>query len=102
MACIISKQLKMDTLTVQAGIGETIKERNTNCTVMPSEYDIAVETYVNPLDLPLISKGAKIKRIWFDGWPTIVFQVGQCMSYGTFGVEFAVEKFISDNGKFRC
>jgi hypothetical protein len=26
--------------------------------------------------LPLISKGAKI-RIWFDGWPTIVFQVGQ-------------------------
>jgi hypothetical protein len=51
---------------------------------MPSEYDIAVETYVNPLDLPLISKGAKI-RIWFDGWPTIVFSGWPDMSYGTFG-----------------
>jgi hypothetical protein len=30
---------------------------------MPSEYDIAVETYVNPLDLPLISKGAKIRMV---------------------------------------
>jgi hypothetical protein len=68
---------------------------------MPSEYDIAVETYVNPLDLPLISKGAKI-RIWFDGWPTIVFSGWPDMSYGTFGGRIvAVEKFISDNGKFR-
>jgi hypothetical protein len=24
---------------------------------MPSQYDIAVETFVNPLDLPLIAKG---------------------------------------------
>jgi hypothetical protein len=56
---------------LQAGIGETIKEGTPIATVMPSEYDIAVETYVNPLDLPLISKGAI--RIWFDGWPTIVF-----------------------------
>jgi hypothetical protein len=53
---------------------------------MPSEYDIAVETYVNPLDLPLISKGAKI-RIWFDGWPTIVFSGWPDMSYGTFEAE---------------
>jgi hypothetical protein len=52
---------------------------------MPSEYDIAVETFVNPLDLPLISKGEK--RIWFDGWPTIVFSGWPDMSYGTFEVE---------------
>jgi hypothetical protein len=51
--------------------------------------------------LPLISKGAKI-RIWFDGWPTIVFSGWPDMSYGTFGGRIvAVEKFISDNGKFR-
>jgi hypothetical protein len=50
--------------------------------------------------LPLISKGAKI-RIWFDGWPTIVFSGWPDMSYGTFGEIVAVEKFISDNGKFR-
>jgi hypothetical protein len=48
---------------------------------MPSEYDIAVETYVNPLDF---FQGAKI-RIWFDGWPTIVFSGWPDMSYGTFG-----------------
>jgi hypothetical protein len=49
MTYIISEQLKMDILTVlQAGIGETIKEGTPIATVMPSEYDIAVETYVNP------------------------------------------------------
>tara|TARA_R110000868_G_scaffold190153_2_gene433774 strand:- start:63 stop:1418 length:1356 start_codon:yes stop_codon:yes gene_type:complete len=86
---------------LQAGIGETIKEGTPIATVMPSEYDIAVETFVNPLDLPLISKGAKV-RIWFDGWPTIVFSGWPDMSYGTFGGRIiAVEKFISDNGKFR-
>jgi hypothetical protein len=36
--------------------------------------------------LPLISKGAKI-RIWFDGWPTIVFSGWPDMSYGTFEAE---------------
>jgi multidrug resistance efflux pump len=86
---------------LQAGIGETIKEGTPIATVMPSEYDVAVETFVNPLDLPLIAKGAKI-RIWFDGWPTIVFSGWPDMSYGTFGGQIiAVEKFISDNGKFR-
>ncbi|WP_418264853.1 HlyD family secretion protein [Flavobacterium faecale] len=86
---------------LQAGIGETIKEGTPIATIMPSEYDIAVETYVNPLDLPLISKGAKV-RIWFDGWPTIVFSGWPDMSYGTFGGQIvAVENFISDNGKFR-
>jgi hypothetical protein len=34
--------------TLQAGIGETIKEGTPIATVMPSEYDIAVETFVNP------------------------------------------------------
>jgi multidrug resistance efflux pump len=86
---------------LQAGIGETIKEGTPIATVMPSEYDIAVETFVNPLDLPLIAKGGKI-RIWFDGWPTIVFSGWPDMSYGTFGGKIvAIEKFISDNGKFR-
>ena len=86
---------------LQAGIGETIKEGTPIATVMPSEYDIAVETFVNPLDLPLIKKGEKI-RIWFDGWPTIVFSGWPDMSYGTFGGKIiAIEKFISDNGKFR-
>lgn len=86
---------------IQAGIGETIKEGTPIATIMPSTYDIAVETFINPVDLPLVKKGEKI-RVWFDGWPTIVFSGWPEMSYGTFGGEIvAVENFISDNGKFR-
>jgi multidrug resistance efflux pump len=86
---------------IQAGIGETIKEGTPIATIMPSTYDIAVETFINPVDLPLVKRGEKI-RVWFDGWPTIVFSGWPDMSYGTFGGEIvAVENFISDNGKFR-
>lgn len=86
---------------LQSGIGETIKEGTPIATIMPSKYDIAVETYVNPIDLPLIQKGEKI-RVWFDGWPTIVFSGWPDMSYGTFAGEVvAIENFISENGKYR-
>ncbi|MEY2922597.1 MAG: hypothetical protein RL108_1223, partial [Bacteroidota bacterium] len=41
-------------------------------------------------------------RVWFDGWPTIVFSGWPNMSYGTFGGKIvAIENFISDNGKYR-
>ena len=86
---------------LQAGLGETIKEGTPVVTIMPSQYDIAVETFVNPIDLPLIKKGEKV-RVWFDGWPTIVFSGWPDMSYGTFGGKVvAIENFISDNGKYR-
>lgn len=86
---------------LQAGIGETIKEGTPIATIMPSQYDIAVETFINPIDLPLIKKGATV-RIWFDGWPTIVFAGWPDMSYGTFGGRVvAIENFISPNGKYR-
>ena len=86
---------------IQSGIGEIIKEGTQIVSIMPSKYDIAVETFVSPTDLPLIHKGEKV-RIWFDGWPTVVFSGWPNMSYGTFGGKIvAVENFISSNGKFR-
>lgn len=86
---------------LQSGIGETIKEGTPIVSVMPSQYDIAVETYVSPTDLPLLHKGEKV-RVWFDGWPTIVFSGWPGMSYGTYGGTIvSIENFISDNGKFR-
>ncbi len=86
---------------LQTGVGETIKEGSPIVSIMPSTYDIAVETYVKPIDLPLLKKGEKV-RVWFDGWPTIVFSGWPDMSYGTFGGEVvAIENFISENGKFR-
>lgn len=86
---------------LQSGIGETIKEGTQIVSIMPSKYDIAVETFVSPNDLPLLHKGEKV-RVWFDGWPTIVFSGWPGMSYGTYGGEIvAIENFISENGKFR-
>ena len=86
---------------LQSGLGETVKEGTAIVSIMPSNYDIAVETFVDPIDLPLINKGEKV-RIWFDGWPTIVFSGWPDMSYGTFGGKIvAIETFISDNGKYR-
>ena len=86
---------------LQSGLGETIKEGTPVVSIMPSKYDIAVETYIDPIDMPLIHNGEKV-RIWFDGWPTIIFSGWPNSSYGTFGGKIvAVENFISINGKYR-
>ena len=86
---------------LQSGIGENIKEGTAVVSIMPSKYQLAVETYVSPMDFPLIQKGERV-RVWFDGWPTIVFSGWPGLSYGTYGGKIvAVENFISDNGKYR-
>ena len=86
---------------LQSGIGESIKEGTSIASIMPANYEIAVETYIAPIDLPLVKRGEKV-RVWFDGWPTIVFSGWPNMSYGTFGGKIvAIENFISENGKYR-
>ncbi len=86
---------------IQAGIGETFKEGDRLVGIMPSDYEMAVETFVEPIDLPLLHLGEKV-RIQFDGWPAIVFSGWPNVSYGTYGGEVvAIETFISDNGKYR-
>ena len=86
---------------IQAGLGETFKEGDRLVGIMPADIDMAVETFVEPLDLPLLHLGEKV-RIQFDGWPAIVFSGWPNISYGTYGGEVvAIETFISDNGKYR-
>ncbi|GAB5474114.1 MAG: biotin/lipoyl-binding protein [Maribacter sp.] len=86
---------------LQGGIGQTFKEGEALLGIMPADIDMAVETFVEPLDLPLIHLGEKV-RIQFDGWPVIVFSGWPNVSYGTYGGEVvAIETFISDNGKYR-
>lgn len=86
---------------IQGGIGETFKEGDRLVGIMPADIDMAVETFVEPLDLPLIHIGEKV-RIQFDGWPAIVFSGWPNVSYGTYGGKVvAVETFISENGKYR-
>ena len=56
---------------------------------------------MHPIDLPLIRKGQDV-RIQFDGWPAIVFSGWPGSSIGTYAGEvFAIDNFISENGKYR-
>lgn len=83
------------------GLGETFKEGEKLVGIMPANYDLAIETYVDPIDLPLIHLGEDV-RVQFDGWPAIFFSGWPNASFGTYGGEVvAIETFISDNGKFR-
>ncbi len=86
---------------ILGGIGETFKEGDRLVGIMPAQIDLAVETYIKPIDLPLIHIGEKV-RVQFDGWPAIVFSGWPNVSYGTYGAQVvAIENFISDNGKYR-
>ncbi len=86
---------------IQGGIGETFKEGDQLVGIMPADIDMAVETFVDPIDLPLVHLGEEV-RIQFDGWPAIVFSGWPNVSYGTYGgTVVAIETFISDNGKYR-
>lgn len=86
---------------LQSGIGETFKEGEPLVSIMPSEYDIAVDAYVSPIDLPLLHLDERV-RIQFDGWPAIVFSGWPNLSYGTYaGRVVAIETFASENGKYR-
>ncbi|MCF1191750.1 HlyD family secretion protein [Mangrovimonas sp. AS39] len=86
---------------IVSGLGETFKEGEALVSIMPSQHDLAVETYVRPIDLPLIHIGEEV-RVQFDGWPAIVFSGWPNVSYGTYGAKVvAIENFISPNGKYR-
>ncbi|MFM8914298.1 MAG: HlyD family secretion protein, partial [Flammeovirgaceae bacterium] len=85
----------------QAGIGETIKEGDPVCTIMPQSTDIAVEMYVKAMDVPLISKGRKV-RIEFDGFPALQFSGWPSISVGTFGGTVEVIDYVNTKpGEFR-
>ncbi|WP_223034434.1 HlyD family secretion protein [Hanstruepera marina] len=86
---------------LRGGIGVTFKEGDELVGIMPSQFELAVETYVRPIDLPLLHIGEKV-RVQFDGWPAIVFSGWPNVSYGTYGAKVvAIENFISDNGRYR-
>ncbi|NRD21217.1 HlyD family efflux transporter periplasmic adaptor subunit [Winogradskyella eckloniae] len=86
---------------IRGGVGQTFKEGEAIVGIMPAQVELAVETFVEPIDLPLIKRGAKV-RVQFDGWPAIVFSGWPDITYGTYSAEIvAIENFISDNGKFR-
>jgi len=89
------------TKAMQSGLGETIKAGEEMVSIMPATYDLAVEMYIKPIDLPLMNK-EQIIRLQFDGWPAIIFSGWPNTSYGTYGGKvFAIDNFISENGMYR-
>ncbi len=98
---ITSPQSGYITKTITKGIGETIKEGADIATIMPSNYELAVEVYLKPQDLPLISIGSK-STLRFDGWPAIVISGWPESATGAFyGNVVAIDRFIGDNGLYR-
>lgn len=89
------------TRAIKTGIGETVKEGEDIVTIMPADYELAIEMYVQPLNYPLMHVGEEV-RIQFDGWPAIFFSGWPGVSVGTFGGKIvAIDNFTSENGKYR-
>ena len=98
---ILAPQNGQITKAKKAGIGEMLKEGEMIVEIVPTNIQYAVELFVDPMDLPLIAIGQKVRFV-FDGFPAIVFSGWPQNSYGTFGgIVAAVETSVSDNGKFR-
>jgi multidrug efflux pump subunit AcrA (membrane-fusion protein) len=101
MYFITAPQAGQITKAKKAGIGEIIKDGEMLVEIIPDKLDYAVELFIEPMDLPLISVQQKV-RFMFDGFPAIVFSGWPNASYGTFSGEVvAVENSVSPNGKFR-
>jgi multidrug resistance efflux pump len=89
------------TKTFYSGIGETVKEGSAMVSIMPRDNQLAIKLYIDPSDLPLIEVGRTV-QIQFDGCPAIVFSGWPEASFGTYeGTVYAIDQFISENGKFR-
>ncbi|UXE65493.1 MAG: HlyD family efflux transporter periplasmic adaptor subunit [Chryseotalea sp. WA131a] len=98
---ILAPQAGFVVRATQAGIGETIKEGDPVCTIMPQSTDIAVEMHVKAMDVPLISKGRRV-RIEFDGFPALQFSGWPSISVGTFGGTVEVIDYVNTKpGEFR-
>lgn len=98
---ILAPQNGYITKAIQSGLGETLKEGEAIASIMPAEYDLAIEMYVRPIDLPLFDPGQKV-MVQFDGWPAVIFSGWPGISYGTYeGKVLAMDNFISENNLYR-
>ncbi len=98
---IIAPQEGYITKVIKTGLGETVKEGEAVVTFIPGDLELAVELYVEPIDLPLVDLGNEV-RLQFDGWPVLVFNGWPNIYYGTFdGKVAAIDNITSENGKYR-
>ncbi|MHA8067435.1 HlyD family secretion protein [Aquirufa sp. ROCK2-A2] len=86
----------------KSGLEEIIKEGEELLTIVPNKNNYAIEMFVRPVDLPLMTIGQNVRFI-FDGYPAIIFAGGWPeQSFGTFsGKVLAIESTINSDGYFR-
>jgi len=83
------------------GLGEILKEGDILVDIMPADPQLAVELYVQPMDVPLVHNGEEVQLI-FDGWPSIVFSGWPGASFGTFqGKIVGMDRSSSQQGMYR-
>lgn len=98
---VVAPQEGRLTQTIKKGIGEVVKSGSDIATIMPAQYDLVIEVYVDPVDLPLLQVDDRA-RLRFDGWPALVISGWPEAATGIFtGRVLAIDEFISDNGKYR-
>jgi multidrug resistance efflux pump len=85
---------------LRVGLGETIKEGEALVSIIPDNAELAVELYVQAMDIPLLDRGQKV-RLQFDGWPALVFSGWPGASFGTFGGIVQVIDRVGAGGSFR-
>ena len=89
------------TAATTMGLGEIVKEGAPIVSIVPAHMDLAVEIFIEPIDLPLVKIGAPIRFI-FDGWPAFIFSGWPNASVGTYaGKVFAIDNVANAKGKYR-
>lgn len=98
---IIAPQDGYITKIYRKGIGELVKETDPMLAIMPTDYELAVETYIRPMDYPLLQLNEDVRFV-FDGWPAFVFSGWPEQSYGTFsGKIIAIDNVANENSLYR-
>lgn len=98
---VIAPQDGYITKIYKKGLGEIVKETDPLLAIMPARYQLAVETYIRPMDYPLLQLGQAVRFV-FDGWPAFVFSGWPNQSYGTFGGEvIAIDNVANEKGMYR-
>ena len=70
---IIAPQSGKLAKVTKQGLVRLSKKRTALATIVPTAYELAVELYISPIDMPLIHEGSTV-MFQFDGWPAIVFR----------------------------
>ncbi len=101
MYYVTAPQAGYITKTLKKGIGEILKEGTDIVTIMPSDYELAIEMYVKPQDIPLLNIDNTVK-LRFDGWPAMIISGWPEASTGIFsGKIMAIDRIIGENGLYR-